>query len=377
MAFEKLKALWAERSKRTITAAVVRPAISPPEDKPVLLTPVTTAIVPVAPQMPAPLVAAPAAPKVMSSDNGFTEMLNKLAAFLPGPLGGTLPDPSVIAFSLKERSVGIGGRRGEDLRAGFDVVALKGNRLEAIVRFQLWSNRLPDVEQAIQDLNSKLLSSRDQLRAAGFLEFSLETVAASENVPTIGFRDAVEYRVLYEHQFEDNDGADSLLAKVPVLINSVYNQAFTVSDHMARWDNQNADGLSVRGPLTLAGLTAIVFLKAPLPSHAVTLTRTSDDAAGAPAAEPDLPTFLSNIGGATPSSVNAKVSFASVADFIAAFKVSGDPVTLGANAYVAKELLFQKPVLLPRVTDRFDVSYDNPPFDHPSPSVLYLRAVSG
>ena len=376
MAFDAFKALWAERSKRAIKAAVVRPAIAPPEEKSqVLLPPATPAVVPVATH--AVVLAAPVAPKVMSSDNGLSEMLSKLMAFLPPAPGGSLPNPSVSAFSLTQRPVGIGGRRGEDVRAGFNIVALKGNRLEAVVRFQLWSDQLANVEQAIQDLNSKLLSNRDQLRAAGFLEFSLDTVSSSENVPNIGFRDAVEYRVLYEHQFEDSDGADSILARIPVLINSVYNQTFAVTDGMGRWDNQNAETLSLRGPLSLAGLTAIVFLNAPLPSNNITLTRTSDEAGVAPAVEPDLATFLGAVGGSNPSSVNAQVSFPSVADFLAAFKLSGDPVTLGADTYVAKELLFQQPVLLPRDTDRFDVSYSNPPFDHPSPSVVYLRAVSG
>jgi hypothetical protein len=323
------------------------------------------------------LGAVPDMPNDMSSDNGISEMLNKLHAFLPQAADGNLPAPSVTVFSLTERPVGIGGRRGEDLRAGFNVVALKGNRLETMVRFQLWSDQLPAVEQAIQDLNTRLLSSRDELRSEGFLEFSLQNIAASENVPNLGFRDAVEYRVLYEHQFEDNDGADSILATIPVLINSVYNQATIVTDGMARWDNQSAAALSLRGPLTLGGLTAIVLLQAPEPSGNVLLTRTFDGAAAAPTAEPDLATFLAAVSGSQPASVNAQVAFPSVTDFVAAFQSSDDPVTLGTNTYAARELTFQHPVLLPRVTDLFEVSYENPPFDHPSPSVVYLRSVSG
>jgi hypothetical protein len=312
----------------------------------------------------------------MSVDNGLSEMLSKLQVFLPPAPGGTLPAPSVKAFSLTERPVGIGGRRGEDLRAGFDVVALKGNRLETVVRFQLWSDQLSAVEQAIQDLNTKLLSSRDQLRAEGFLEFSLESISASENVPSVGFREAVDYRLLYEHQFEDNDGADSILAKIPILINSAYNQTTEVTDAMARWDDQSAAALSLRGSLSLGGLTMTVLLRAPLPSGRVSLTRTSDGAA-APTTEPDLATFLAAVGGQQPASVNAQMSFLTVTDFVAAFQPSGDPVTLGADVYAAKELVFPEPVLLPRPTDLFEVSYENPPFNQSSPSVVYLRAVSG
>ena len=73
--------------------------------------------------------------------------------------------------------------------------------------------------------------------------------------------------------------------------------------------------------------------------------------------------------------MNAQVSFPSVTDFLSAFKLPGDPVKLGTDLYVAKELLFQQPIILVRVTDRFEVSYHNPAFDQPS--VVYLRASVG
>ena len=298
-------------------------------------------------------------------------LLDALKTYLPAA-GAGLPAPTVAIASVMERSLGLNNRRGEDTRAGFGVVELKGGRLDAVARFELWGAQPGAVEQALQDLIQRLLSDRDNLWLAGFLRISLESTSSSENVPAIpAWRQTADMRVLFEFHFEDSDDSQGLIARIPIHINSTYNESTTVTDEMARWDNQAAPSLSVRGPVTTSQLSALVFIAGPAPGGTVTLTRTFDGAPGPPTQFTTLATFLAAISGAH-AQRNAQLVFASWNNFMAIFSPSGTPITLGADRYSPFEAALSPGIPLGGFEDVFEIRYQRAALE--VNAIVYLRA---
>jgi hypothetical protein len=324
----------------------------------------------------------------MSSEPSLTTkvlnaMLTVLKGFLPPApvLSPPVPAPGLSLVGLQERTVGLGQRVGTDLRGPFSVAALKGIRLEAVVRYQVWANTLPDVELSIQDLIVRLLGDRDALRAAGFLRLALNSTSAGENVETDIWRETADFAVLYEFPFVDSDGADSLIAQIPIKLDGELTESLTVSDEMTRWDNLSAPSLALRGRSIIGGLSALAFTPGTVPGGAVTLTRTFDGASGTPPTHPDLPTFLAAVTDPDNPAREGRVSFASLTDFLAAFSAAGDAITLGdwdedllhtPDSYQSLALPIEPPITLPGVADRFEITYQ---ITVPSPNavVVYLR----
>jgi len=310
-------------------------------------------------------------------------MLDVLDNYLPpNPvLNPPLPDPNLSLVSVTERSVGLGSRVGTNTRGPFTVSAIKGARLEAVVRYQLWSDDPVNVDAAIQDLITRLLSDREALRASGFLRLVLKSTDTSEVVSAVNdyWREGVNFEVLYEFPFVDSDDAQSLIASIPVNIDDNLATTMTVSDEMARWDNLASPPLLLRGPLTIARLSALAFIPGTAPTGQVTLTRTFDGAAGPPPVHPDLPTFLAAVADPNQPAAEGQVVFATLNDFLGAFSAAGTPLTLGdwdedsvADDYDVSALEIDPPIKLPRVADRLEISYKTPAFDQVA--VVYLRA---
>jgi len=329
-----------------------------------------------------------ALPTMMSSDpllnaKVLAAMLDVLDNYLPpNPvLNPPLPDPNLTLVSAAERSVGLGSRVGTNMRGPFTVSAVKGARLEAVVRYQLWSDDPVNVDAAIQDLVTRLLTDREVLRALGFLRLVLKSTGEGQVVPAVNnyWRESVDFEVLYEFPYVDSDDAQSLIASIPINIDDDLATAMTVSDEMARWDNLTAPPLLLRGPLTIGRLSALAFIPGTAPTGKVTLTRTFDGAAGSAPVHPDLPTFLAAIADPHQPPVSGQVVFASLSDFLNAFSPDGTPITLGdwdedlaADDYDASALAIVPSIKLPRVQDRFEISYETAAFDQIA--VVYLRA---
>lgn len=331
----------------------------------------------------------------MASDPSLTTkvldaMLTVLKNFLPPAqvLSPAVPDPSMSLVGFEERTVGLGNRVGTDIRGPFSIAALKGIRLEATVRFQVWANASPDAETAIQDLILSILGDRDALRAAGFLRLALKSTAASENVDTDVWRESADFTVLYEFPFVDSDGADSLIARIPINVDSEFAEAMTITDEMTRWDsvaappNVSVPPLVLRGRSSIGGLVALTFVPGSVPIGAVTLTRTFDGA-GVPPTHPDLPTFLAAVTDPDNPAREGQVTFASLTDFLGAFNAFGSTVTLGdwdedalPDNYQSLALPIDPPIKLPSVADRFEINYEAnvPSLDA---VVVYLRATRG
>jgi len=237
-----------------------------------------------------------------------------------------LPPSNVLLASVVERTVGLGSRVGTDLRGPFSVAELKGLRVESVVRFELWAHTPGDVAQAAEDLIAKLLGDQETLRGQGFLRIVLKGVNPSENIfAEDAWRQLVEFDVLFEFPYVDTDDAQSLIAQIPIHVNSEHNEDTTVVDQMARWDNEVTPTLSARGPLQVGALTALAFIPAAAPVGSVTITRTFDGASGLPTSFPTLATFITAVAGDNPAARHAEVTFASLVEFLAAistFKIT-------------------------------------------------------
>ncbi|HEV2359523.1 MAG TPA: hypothetical protein VGZ23_18180 [bacterium] len=285
---------------------------------------------------------------------------------------------------MREKSVGLGSRRGSDSLGPFAVVDPKGVRLDAVARFQLWAGGPAEVDAAITALNARVLADVDNLFKQGFLRMALESSPPADfsGAPLNLWRKYADYRVLYEYAYTDSDSAASLIARVPIDIDSQFPDSTVVTDEMARWDNVSAAALEVRGPFVIGGLWLLAFVPGAAPTAGVTLTRTFDGAVGAPVAHPSLAAFLAAAAGPGASERHASVTFASFGAFLAAFSSAGLPVFMGdwdldgvTDEYRPLTLSIAPAISLPAITDRFIVTYQVPPFDRVA--VVYLRATRG
>jgi hypothetical protein len=317
-----------------------------------------------------------------SLDQVVAAMLGRLDDYLPMP-SASLPAPSVSVASVRERSVGLGNRRGTETRGSFAVVELKGIRLDALVRFQLWAAGPAEAETAMTILNAQLMTARDPLRAAGVLRLALEAAPPGDFVLAVSaWRKQADYRVLYEYPYMDTDGAESLIARIPVGTDSEFSDSTTVTDEMVRWDNQSAAALVMRGRLSIRRLSALVFIPGAAPSGTVTLARTFDGAVGPPPIHPDLPTFLAAITDPDHPAREGRVTFASLSAFLAALSAAGSAVTLGdwnedglPDNYQSLALTIEPAIKLPSAVDRLEIAYENSALDQVA--VVYLRATRG
>ena len=314
-------------------------------------------------------------------------MLAILNNYVPASTA-SLPESSVSVTTMNERSVGLGNHRGTETRGIFPLIALKGVRLDAVVRFQVWAADPNAAETAMTDLTAQLMADRDVLWTSGILKIALEASPLADFIDSLGaWRKTSEFRVLYEFQYEDTDGAESLITRIPIasdldVKNSPERETTVVTDEMVRWDNETAPTLSVRGPIRIGGLSVLSFVSATVPSGTITLTRTFDGATGVPTAHPTLADFLSAVTQVSSPESHAQITLASLTDFLAAFSSTGDPVTLGdwdldgvPDSYLARVLNIEPAIRLPRVSDRLEIAYQNVSFDHAA--VVYWRIKRG
>jgi len=317
-------------------------------------------------------------------DLAVSALLAALDDYLPAA-APPVPAPAVSLLSLAERPVGIGAQRGLESRGELTVIELRGVRVEATVRFQVWGASSAAADAAVGDLNLSLLGDRDQLWSAGFLRFSLDALAPSVSVEgTNAWRSDADYKILFEFRAEDTFGAESLIARVPIHSDpeerdSLARETSVVTDDLVRWDQLGAASLVLRGRRNLNRLTALAFLPAPEPTGAVTVTRTFDGAPAAPTVYASLAAFLDAVAGDAAPERNGSVAFASTSAFLAVFAAAGDPVELGdwdadtvLDAYEARSLELESPIRLGSSADRLEISYATPAFDQVG--VVYLRA---
>jgi hypothetical protein len=286
-------------------------------------------------------------------------MLAQLRPFLPAPVA-QLPPPEVTIVAMREASVGIGQLRGMDVQGVFPTILLKGARLDAVVRFELWDTDPAAAATAMTQLQSRLRAGRDSLRAAGFLIVTTQSLGAAEAVPsTGGWRQSLELSVLYEYQYEDSDDALGVIARIPVSIDSGFASSMILTDEMVRWDADGAASLEVVGstgaPVQIQGLAILASLPAAWPGRSVTVT-------------------------ASLAGVSHDHVFPDVTSFLAAFTLEPQTTELNGKQYVAGFVKvsdlpgFPAPLVLRARTDFLHVTYGAAAFDN-ADAIVYLRAL--
>jgi hypothetical protein len=189
-----------------------------------------------------------------------------------------LPARGVSLVGVTEKTVGLGNRLGIETKGPLSVSVLKGVRLDAVVRFQFWGADPAEADARITEMHGLLLVERDQLKRQGFLTITGEETSLAENVPTIpAWRKTANYRVLYEFPYKDTDDAGGLIARIPIDIDSIFNETTVVTDEMVHWDNEFARNLEVRrnasGAFHVGELVILAFLPALWNGDGVTIFR--------------------------------------------------------------------------------------------------------
>lgn len=322
-----------------------------------------------------------AAPVLTSPGQAVTSVVAALSSYLT-PVAG-LPQPTVVALQVSDRTVGLGNSRGLESIGPFSVVELHGGQIDCVVRFQVWGADSGAADTAMTALQGRLLDARADLWDAGFLQ--LDGVAGALPV-TDGnaWSRTADYHALVEYQLAPASNADSLIASIPVdaaqrVGGSLLDERTTVTDDIVRWDQGSAAALLVRGRRSVDELAVAAFLPAPQPTGEVRILRTTDDAAGPPTDHVDLTAFLAAVNDPVTPERNGQVRFGSVAGFVATFDAAGDPLLLGdwdedgnPDGYVVGRLALNPPIPLPTSRDRLEISLQTSPLDHIG--VVYLRA---
>ncbi len=381
---------------RTSDAAAENPDMAAPVSTNELFTADTAASLPAA----APALAETAVPPIQHGAPSQSEVLLKmhtaLAAFLPDP-APPLPAANVSFVNVAEKPTGLGNFIGQERLSHFPF-ALKGGRLEADVRFQLWGATPAAVDLEIDALHGRLLEAKaalltpdesSNLPASRFLRITPGQSPAADHVPSLNaWRRTAEYNMLYEYVYVDADGAQSLIARIPIHtdpeeLNSPERETAVVTDAMVRWDEESAPILELRGRQKVRSLSALLFVPGAAPTGAVRLVRTFSAATGAPVEFPDLAQFVTAVTDPANPQRHAQVTFAALTDFLAAFTISGEPIELGdwdanltPDSYEPGTLEFTAPLPLPDSQDRLQIVYQpdsiDPKFDQVA--VVYLQA---
>lgn len=331
--------------------------------------PAAPAIVP-APEPPPPMATA----ATDAFNQAVTRLLNQVsaAAVLPAP-------PSNVAVvSAAERSVGIGRFVGTPGPTEFAAEEVLGGRVEAVVRFELWSGALGTLHGETAALQARLRNARDALRALGFLRLRLADTSLAEAVGT-DWRQCCLYEVLYEYEYMDADASQSLIVRILADITGELAEGMEVRGSTVRWDEEDAPRLVVRGPAVIHAVSTLAFVPGAVPGGGVRITRTFDGATGPPQ-KLTLAKFRTEATGPQPLRPHARIQLTGFAALFTA-SAAGATVKLGdwdtdgvADVYQARRLEFTTPVELAHSGERFEVRYQFAKLNQTA--VVYLRAGS-
>lgn len=331
---------------------------------------------------PVPLIPGNATPPFAEVLAGLVNGVAAQLASLPAPA------PTVAVTEATPKPVGLSNLVGLDSPGGLTFAAIRGGRLDVGLQVGVEAGDVAGADAALLAAHALLLDRRTNLRALGFLRFEAGALSAAEPSPG-GFRRTGSYRALYEYRYRDVDGAASLIARIPVDsdldsplggLDPGGHEAWVVTGPLVRWDRETQPVLRVRGPGHLLRFSVLSYMPGAPPPVAVTLTRTVSGGVGALGA-PAVVGSLAEL--ADPAAAHATLTFATLADFLAAFADPTEEVELGdwdlddvADRYALRTLALAPLVpgiVLPRSIDRVEISVQPAAGWAGHPAVLYLR----
>jgi hypothetical protein len=299
-------------------------------------------------------------------------VLVHLRPFVPPRTVG-FPENHLGLVTTSAHNLGIGYRRGSEYRAGQPVSALTGIFLDATARIEIWGAQPGDVDADLDVLQANLLNAAPSLRALGFLNFAAQEITPSQHEVSIpAWRKTGSFRFRYEFQVNDKDDADSFIVRVPVHSQSdeapAALETHTVVDSMRRWDREGAPLLAIRGGghsgVRLTGLSSFDFLQAGFIDASVTVERTVSGIVAAPTIYPNLADFLVATSDPVSPDRNARMSFATLREFLNELTLDGAPIPLGdwnedevPDRFQPRSLDFDLPIRLATSQDLFTIGY--------------------
>ncbi|HEU4881764.1 MAG TPA: hypothetical protein VFT45_05950 [Longimicrobium sp.] len=319
-----------------------------------------------------------------------TAMIGRLNTFLPPD--GVPPRPaSMTVLEASERPVGVGNVQGNVERGPLAVLGVRGGRVQARVRYDLRADTPHDAAAAVNLLQQKVRAARLDPLLPWIHDFLV--LEPDGGVPAApmgageGWRQSVEFRVLFEYRYEDPEEAGSLIVRIPVELRGEQHEDDTVTRELTRWDREAAPPLVLRGPRTVGRLTLLSFTGG-IPSGQVVVRRTFD---GAPPATPrgSMASFAASVLGPA-GGRNEQVTLASVQSLLNAFAVAGADVMLARlgnppnlppqgvpAAFTPRTLDALRGVRLQTATDRLEIRYAAAKFPAGSNAVVYLGTARG
>ncbi|HEB94371.1 MAG TPA: hypothetical protein ENI94_13110 [Gammaproteobacteria bacterium] len=319
----------------------------------------------------------------------LSNMLDILHHYLPSS-GPSVPTPSLSTVSVRQRPVGIGNWRGTERRGSLAEISLKGGRLDIVVRFQLWADTVSSADNIVSILHNDLLTNSGQLRVDGFLRLELTATSPAEFIggSINAWRKITDYKILYEYHYHDLDGAESIIARIPIhrdpeQRDSLERETTLVTDKLIRWDDLQAPSLdisaTVKNKIHIDGLASLAHHPSSWPGNSVTVARLQRNISTPPTTYSTLAEFHAAVTREVNPDLHAQIIFPSLADFLLTFDSAGDAFGLGdwdengtLDTYQPGTLKFDPPLILDGSNDLLRVSYPDMAFD--SKAVVYLRA---
>jgi len=293
------------------------------------------------------------------------------------------PDPILTVVSVRERTLGFGGHKGVESRAGFVPAALFGGRVEAVVRIEMWDTAPAALIPLATGVQERLRTRRDALSRAGFLRLRLADTTAVEPVGDgTHWRQSIVCDVLFEYEYRDDRDAASLVVRIPVAMEGPHPESLTVTGSLARWDDKGAPPLVVRGPARVGALGTLAYVPGAAPGGSVTLLRTFDGATGPPDAFTDVQDFVDATGGDAPGTRHALLTLSGLQALFGLSADAGTPLRMGdreedgdPDEYDPRVLALAPALRLGGPADRLEVAHGGAALDEPA--VVYLRALPG
>ncbi len=180
----------------------------------------------------------------------------------PSPAYQLLTDPcsGLSLVRVERQPVGLGHQVGSHGSGPTALVPLLGDRLQAVVRFEVWGAKNRDVDLAIDDLHRVLLVLKEGMRALGFLSLDVADTSLARYTPEVGaWCKSTSYEVVYEFLYPDPDAAGGLIARIEAEINGLAKESMVVSHGMVLWSEHSAPPLEIHGgaPCTIRDLVLV------------------------------------------------------------------------------------------------------------------------